>query len=614
MSHPVENYALISDCHSSALIDRDGSIDWLAFPCFDSAPFFASLLGSEENGRWIISPKGYFVSCRDYIKDTMVLETVFEASEGSCKLTDCMVMEEKCPTLVRMVEGLTGHVEITMEIVLRFDYGSIVPWVRTNEDKSRIHAVAGPEAVSLYSDAPLVGKNFRTNSQFSVKAGERKYFTLMWHPSHLPQPGLPASLEKCIQKTVDTWKTWADKCQYKGFDEKSVKRSLITLKALTYEPTGAIVASPTTSLPEDIGGTRNWDYRHGWLRDSSFALFALIKGGYFEEAARWNEWLLRAVAGTPSQLNIMYGIRAERRLTEIELPWLKGYENSRPVRIGNDAYKQFQLDVFGELLRTAYLGRENGILIDDNGWRIERHMVEYVCDHWQDPDEGIWEVRGGRRQFTHSKLMAWVALNCAIGSVERYGLQADISKWRRVRYQIHHAICEKGFDSKLNSFVQIFGSQELDASLLMMPHVGFLPATDPRIAGTVEAIRKYLMRDGHVLRYLNSTGVDGLPGTEGSFIACSFWMVDALRMMGRHEEALEMYHHIQSIKNDVGLYAEEYSIQHGRMVGNFPQAFSHIAEAVTAMGLEGGIYAQSGNNYWKYTPQPDRGISGEMGV
>lgn len=586
MSRPIEDYALLSDCHSSALVDRDGSIDWLTFPCFDSAACFASILGDKENGRWTFSPKSPFTTKRRYVEDTMVLETTFKTQTGSFTLTDCMLMEDKAPTLVRSVKGLSGEVELEMELIIRFDYGSIVPWVTRNENRNGLHAVGGPDGLVLYSPYKIEGKDLHSYARFTIHAGEERSFTLMWYPSHL---AIPCPLEnpvRSIDRTIEKWEAWSEKCTYKGFDKEAVRRSLITLKALTYEPTGAIVAAPTTSLPENLGGVRNWDYRFGWLRDSSFTLFALIKGGYTDEAIRWEKWLHRAVAGTPSQVNIMYGIRAERRLMELELDWLSGYENSRPVRIGNGAYSQFQLDVYGEVMATSHLGRKLGIPVNQDSWRIETKMIEFVCEHWHEPDEGIWEVRGPRRHFTHSKLMAWVALNCAIDAVRLFALPGDLVHWVKLRDQIHAEICDKGFNKKINSFVQSYGSSSLDASLLMMGHVGFLPPDDPRMIGTVEAVKKHLMKDGHVYRYRTEDKVDGLPGDEGSFIACSFWLVDNLLKMGRREEALEHYRAIQSIKNDLGLYAEEYLPNKKRMVGNFPQAFSHIAEIVSAMGFD----------------------------
>lgn len=539
---------------------------------------------------WRISPLGEFQVKRSYIEGTMVLETIFENETGSCKLTDCMILEDEDPTLVRMIEGLTGSMELEMEMFIRFDYGSIVPWVRRNDDEDGIHAVGGPDGLVLYSPIKLEGKNLHSEAHFKIAAGEKKNFTLIWYPSHEVMP-MPLK-DPChsIDITIDKWKEWSQQCTYKGFDENSVKRSLITLKGLTYFPTGAIVAAPTTSLPEEIGGVRNWDYRFSWLRDSSFTLYALLKAGYTEEAKCWQNWLHRAVAGTPSQVNIMYGIRGERRLTELELDWLPGYGNSRPVRIGNEAYTQFQLDVYGEILSTASVGWKNGLALRDSTWRIHSKMIEFVCENWDEPDEGIWEVRGPRRHYTHSKLMAWVALNCGIEGILKYHAKGDLEKWTRLRDHIKAEICVKGFNTKLNSFVQSYGSNELDASLLMMAHVGFLEANDPRLIGTVEAIKKNLMKDGHVLRYHTESGVDNLPGGEGSFIPCSFWLVDNLVKIGKGDEALDYYRAIVKIKNDVGLYAEEYSVKNKRMVGNFPQAFSHIAEVVSAMGIqESGI-------------------------
>lgn len=585
MGKPIEDYALISDCQSAALIDREGSIDWLSFPRFDSPACFASLVGTNENGRWKISPSEPFTTSRKYIEGTVVLETHFETSKGSCKLIDCLVIEDHTPTLIRMIEGVEGKVELNLELIIRFDYGSIIPWVRRNEKRDGMHAVGGPEALVIYSPLKFRGRNLHTYADFSISEGEKKTFTMMWYPSHEKMPRPLKNPDRVLKKTIRHWKQWSSKCTYKGFEEESVKRSLLTLKALTYNPTGAIIAAPTTSLPEEIGGIRNWDYRYSWIRDSSLTLYALLKAGYKDEAIRWKEWLQRAVAGTPSQVNIMYGIRGERRLTEMELTWLKGFEKSRPVRIGNAAHLQRQLDIFGELLGASYVGMENGIPIDDNSWRIDRKMVDYVCEHWMEPDEGIWEIRAPRKHFTHSKLMAWVALSSAVRIASSNGLKGDIVNWTKLRNQIHQEICERGFNKKLNSFVQTYDSDELDASLLMMPMTNFLPPTDPRIIGTIDAIKRELMIDGHVHRYKNTTQVDGLPGEEGSFMACSFWMVENLRLIGRKDEALEMFRHLQTIKNDVGLFSEEYSTNHQRMLGNFPQALSHISQIVSALGF-----------------------------
>lgn len=586
MSRPIEDYALISDRFSAALVARDGAMDWLAFPAFDSPACLAALLGNRDHGSWQIHPRGEYQTKRNYVEGTVVLETVFSTSWGKCKLIDCMVLGEKHPTLIRAVEGIEGEVDLHLDLTIRFDYGSIVPWVRRNDDYSGIHAIGGPEALVLYSPEKLMGVGLSTQSDFRVTKGEKKFFILRWHYSHEEMPPPLEDPEFHLQETILHWRQWSNQFQYEGFDRKRVKRSLLTLKALTYEPTGAIVAAPTTSLPETLGGERNWDYRFAWIRDSSFTLFALIKAGYKDEAMRWNQWLLRAVAGTPSQVNLMYGIRGERRLNEFILDWLPGYENSKPVRVGNAAYDQLQLDVFGEMLAASHLGRINGIPTDENTWLVEQHMVDYVSKNWHFPDEGIWEVRGPRQHFTHSKLMAWVAMKYAVEAVREFGLPGDADHWEKVRDKIHADICSNGFNPKLNAFTQSYGSNQLDASILMMGHANFLPHDDPRMVGTVEAIQKHLTEDGHVFRYRAEEDIDGLPGKEGSFIACSFWLVDNLRMMGRVDEALELYKHIRSVSNDLGLFAEEYSPGQKRLVGNFPQAFSHIAQAVSAMGFE----------------------------
>lgn len=586
MSHPLEDYALISNCHSAALVGKNGSIDWLCFPCFDSAACFAKLLGTHDNGCWQIHPKDQYETKRSYFKDTMVLETIFTTPTGSCRLIDCMLMEHESPTLIRSIEGIKGEVDLEFKLTMRFDYGSIIPWVRRNPDGSGITAIAGPEAIIIYSPIPLHGKNMHTEAAFKVRATEKKSFVLHWYPSHLCAPPTLSAPDQQILKTISWWKNWSSQCTYQGFDEEAVKRSLLTLKALNYEPTGAIVAAPTTSLPEELGGVRNWDYRYGWIRDSSFTLLALLSAGYKEEAIQWNKWLLRAVAGTPSQMNIMYGIRAERRLTELELEWLVGYENSTPVRVGNDAYTQFQLDVYGEFLASIYLAQVNGITLNDNTWRMAKKMIAFVCENWMMPDEGIWEIRGPRKHFTHSKVMAWVALHYGIESALEFNLSCNINEWIKIRDIIHQDICQNGFDPELNSFVQYYGSKELDSSLLLLTHFGFLPAQDPRMIGTIEAVQKYLMKDGLLLRYINKNHIDGLPGLEGSFIACSFWLVRNLNLIGRCDEAMELYTYLQSLRNDVGLFAEEYSVIHKRMLGNFPQALSHIAHINAAMGYQ----------------------------
>lgn len=586
-SKKIEDYALLSDCYSSALVGRDGSVDWLTFPRFDSPSIFTALLGSEENGHWKISPTTRWTSRRKYIDGSMVLETVFETEKGSCKLVDCLVYGEKDPTLLRSVEGIEGEVTLSLDLKFRFDYGRIVPWVRRSEDDPLcLLAVAGPDAICFKSSVPIKPNDHSHHSEFTIRKNEKKEFTLTWFPSHQDMPVLEYRPGKLLERTLHFWDQWCAQCKYTGFDQHSVHRSLTVLKALTYLPTGAIIAAPTTSLPEKLGGSRNWDYRYSWLRDSSFALMALLKAGYRDEAIAWKQWLLRAVAGTPDQTNIMYGIMGERRLPEMELPWLAGYEGSKPVRIGNAAHDQFQLDVFGEVLSASLIGRKEGIQVNDRNWAIERELVKYVSEHWTKPDEGIWEVRSQQQQFVHSKLMAWEALNCAITSARDFSLPGDVEKWIELRDRIHRDICEKGFDPKQNSFVQAYGSKELDASLLMMTRVDFLPANDPRIIGTVKAIQENLMVDGLVLRYQPESGVDGISEAEGCFLPCTFWMVDNLRLLGRKEEARELYRYVSSLKNDLGLFSEEYDIKNKRMIGNFPQGFTHIAHAVSAMGIE----------------------------
>jgi GH15 family glucan-1,4-alpha-glucosidase len=585
MTLPLEDYGILSDCHSAAIVGKNGSIDWLAFPRFDSAACFAALVGKPEHGLWKISPKGEYRSRRTYQEGSLILETIFETSEGSFRLIDCMPIDEKDPSLIRVVEGISGKCEIDFLYRPRFDYGSMIPWIHFDEAHN-VLAVGGPDALILRSDIPLKREEGDCVGSCKVGPGDKRVFVLSWYPSHLSPPEKNTDPFDHIAHTRKFWRDWKDRSTYKGFDEVGVAHSLMILKALTYKPTGAIVAAATTSLPEELGGCRNWDYRFSWIRDSSLTLLALQEAGYFEEAKAWKAWLLRAVAGNPGATNIMYGIRGERRLTELELDWLPGYEDSRPVRIGNKAHTQFQLDVFGELLAASYIGRKKGIHLNHRAWEIETAIVDYVCEHWHEPDEGIWEVRNVQKQFTHSKLMAWQALRYAVENVRCFNLPGEAAKWQNLRDRIKRDICEKGFNQKLNSFVQSYESDELDASLLMMAKVGFLPAKDPRIIGTVKAIQDSLMDGGLVRRYHPESGVDGIQGTEGCFIPCTFWLVDNLRLMGRRDEALELYRHAASLRNDVGLFSEEYSVKQKRLVGNFPQAFSHIAHAVSAMGLE----------------------------
>ncbi len=585
MSKPIEDYALIGDCHTAALIAKDGTIDWLCLPHFDSGACFAALIGTAENGYWSMCPAGKIRHTkRRYRGDTLILETEFQTDGGTVVLTDCMIQRDGQPELVRVVEGKRGEVEMKMEVVLRFDYGSVVPWVRRTE--RGISAIAGPDMVSLRATVPLRGENFKTTAEFTVSEGDRVTFDLTWYPSNLEEPP-PLAANEAIQETENFWRKWSSQCLYKGDWRDAVMRSLITLKALTFTPTGGIVAAPTTSLPEAIGGVRNWDYRFCWVRDATLTLHALMDAGYMEEAGGWRRWLLRAIAGNPSEVNILYGLRGERRLTELELPWLAGYEGSKPARTGNAAYQQFQLDIFGEVFNTLYQYRK--ALSDpppDRHEGMAQALVEFLETAWERPDDGIWEMRGPRRLFTHSKMMAWVAIDRAIKSAEMGWFAADIKKWKELRMRIHKEVCEKGFDTQLNSFVQFYGSKHLDASLLMMPLVGFLPADDPRVLGTVAAIEKQLMsKGGFVARYTTDPKVDGLPHGEAAFLACTFWLADNYILQGRRGDAVRTFELLLNIRNDVGLLAEEYDPDAKRLLGNFPQAFSHIGLVNTAMNF-----------------------------
>jgi GH15 family glucan-1,4-alpha-glucosidase len=579
----IEDYALIGDCQTAALVGLNGSIDWLCFPRFDSGACFSALLGTEEHGRWLLTPVGKIKRTqRRYREGTLILETDYETDDGAVTVIDCMPPRSKEPDVVRMVVGKRGRVCMEMQLIIRFDYGSIVPWVRRTE--TGLRAVAGPDTLDLRTEVPMHGENFKTSAQFTVCEGQRIPFALMWHPSHEPTPEA-IDPEETISCTEQWWTEWSNRCTYTGPWRDAVLRSLITLKALTYEPTGGIVAAPTTSLPEQLGGVRNWDYRYCWVRDATFALYALMLGGYTEEACAWREWLLRAVAGKPSELNIMYGLAGERRLTEIELPWLPGYEGSAPVRIGNAAWQQFQLDVYGELMDAMHLARRAKLHPSENAWLVQRVLMDFLESCWRDPDEGIWEVRGPRRHFTHSKVMAWVAVDRMVKAVERFGLEGDVERWRTLRATIKADILEKGFDSERNTFVQYYGAKDLDASLLMIPLVGFLPARDPRVKGTVEAIERELMHDGFVLRYPNKQHVDGLPPGEGAFLACTFWLADNFALLGRRDDARSLFERLLELRNDVGLLAEEYHPGERRLLGNFPQALSHISLINTAHNL-----------------------------
>ncbi|GAB2623432.1 glycoside hydrolase family 15 protein [Streptomyces capparidis] len=589
MPSRIEDYALIGDLHTAALVGADGSIDWLCLPRFDSGACFAALLGDEENGHWRIAPVGEGrCTRRSYRGDTLVLETVWETSSGTVKLIDFMPQRDEIPDVVRIVEGVTGEVRVLSELRLRFDYGRVVPWVRRSDDH-RV-AVAGPDSAWLRID-PRVrthGRDRSTRSEFTVRPGDRVPFVLTWHPSHEPAPP-PTDAEEALAATVDGWEKWASQCTYEGPWREAVLRSLITLKALTYRPTGGIVAAPTTSLPELIGGERNWDYRFCWLRDATLTLGALVTSGYLDEAREWREWLLRAVAGDPADLRIMYGLGGERRLPETVLDWLPGYEGSVPVRIGNAAAEQLQLDVYGEVMHTLHLAREAGLDGERYVWRIQRALLDFLESHWQEPDEGLWEVRGGRRHFVHSKVMAWVAFDRAVRTVERGRFQGPVKRWRALRDEVHREVCERGWDPERRTFTQYYGSRELDAATLLMPHVGFLPPEDPRVVGTVEAVARELDEGGFVRRYSNPahSSVDGLPGAEGAFVACSFWLAAAQHVTGKTEQARELFERLLDMRNDVGLLAEEWDAAAGRQIGNFPQAFSHIGLVNAAMVLSG---------------------------
>ena len=583
MSVPIEDYALIGDCDTAALVGRDGSIDWLCLPRFDSDSCFAALLGSSENGRWMIAPQAAARVSRRYRDDTLILETTFETDEGVVRLIDFMPLKRSTSSIVRIAAGVSGQVQLTSDLIMRFDYGLTVPWVsRAGDD---IHkAVAGPQTLFLKSPVRHLGKDLRTVSQFTVAAGDQVPFVLTHAPSHLPPPELPDAFA-ALQDTERSWHEWCARCKSSGRWSEAVLRSLITLKALTFAPTGGIVAAPTTSLPERIGGERNWDYRYCWIRDATLTLLALMGSGYLEEASAWRDWLVRAVAGSPAQMQIMYGVAGERRLWEWEVPWLAGYEGSKPVRVGNAAYGQLQLDVFGEMIDALYQARRGGLPANERAWAVELAVLEYLASAWRKPDQGIWEVRSGPQHFTYSKMMAWVAFDRAVKTVKEFGLQGPVEEWQKLQKEIHADVCSKGYSSKLKCFVQAYGTEELDASLLLMPAVGFLPADDPRVQKTVEAIEKRLAVNGLVRRYDTRSAEDGLPPGEGVFLACSFWLADAYFLLGRVEEAEKLFERLLSLRNDVGLLSEQYDVQLNRLTGNFPQAFSHISLINTAHNL-----------------------------
>jgi GH15 family glucan-1,4-alpha-glucosidase len=583
----IEDYGLIGDLQTAALVGRDGSIDWACFPRFDSGACFAALLGTPEHGRWVISPLAdSWEGGRRYRPDTLILETVFETDSGSVRLIDFMPPRGKAPDIVRIVEGIKGEVEMSSELVIRFDYGLTVPWVRRIDD-GRI-AVAGPDALCFRTPVEHRGENLRTIGEFTVKEGDRVPFVLTWYPSN-ERPPRAIHAEHALRDTDDYWTDWTAQCGYNGRWRKEVHESLIALKALTYAPTGGIVAAPTTSLPEKIGGERNWDYRFCWLRDATLTLLAFLNGGYLEEARAWRRWLLRAAAGDPSALQIMYGVAGERRLPELMVDWLPGYEGSRPVRIGNAASRQFQLDVYGEVLDALHQARARKLEASREAWALQRRLLRHLEHAWKEPDEGIWEVRGPRRHFTHSKVMAWVAFDRGVQAVERFGQSGPLEVWRRIRSEIHDEVCDRGFDVEMNTFTQSYGEKRLDASLLILPLVGFLPAEDPRMIGTVAAIERHLVYDGFIFRYTHDEEgrqIDGLPPGEGTFLPCTFWFVDVLAQQGRRDEAERLFQRLLDLRNDLGLLAEEWDPATRRQLGNFPQAFTHVSLVNTAFNLD----------------------------
>ncbi|MEO3975465.1 glycoside hydrolase family 15 protein [Streptomyces sp. CAU 1734] len=592
MAGRIEDYALIGDMQTAALVCRDGTVDWLCLPRFDSHAVFAGLLGTEEHGFWRLGPahpehaEPRAADRRRYRGDSLILESEWDTPRGTVRVIDFMPPRDGAPQLIRIVEGVSGRVPMRSALRMRFSYGRITPWVHKVD--GRTVAVAGPDSVWLDTEVDTYGENLTTYSDFTVSPGERIAFTISWEPSHRTPPALPEP-EASLEATADFWRDWVEHCTYHGPYREAVVRSLITLKALTYAPTGGIVAAPTTSLPEEIGGVRNWDYRYTWLRDAAITLSSLLRTGYREEAQAWREWLLRAVAGDPENLQIMYGIAGERELGEAELDWLPGYENSGPVRVGNGAAHQLQLDVYGEVTEALHLAHMTGLARNDYASLLQLKLIKYLEDHWNEPDEGIWEVRGPRRHFVHSKVMAWVAVDRTIKLIESGDADGPLDRWRELRDDIHRDVCEKGYDTERNTFTQSYGSKELDASLLLIPQMGFLPPDDKRVIGTIEAIQRELStEDGFILRYPTAgedAGVDGLAGDEGAFLACSFWMADDLAMIGRVDEARKLFEKLLSLRNDLGLLAEEWDSRLQRQVGNFPQAFSHVPLIDTALRL-----------------------------
>jgi GH15 family glucan-1,4-alpha-glucosidase len=585
MALPIEDYALIGDCETAALVGRDGSIDWLCWPRFDSEACFAALLGEPGNGRWKIAPEGEPPGVkRRYRRDTLILETEFETAGGTAALIDFMPMRDKTSEIVRIVEGRRGSVPMKLEFVLRFDYGRVIPWV-TNRSGKCLRGVAGPHSVTLRSPVRLISEHMQTSAHFTVSAGERVAFILSYQPSHL-RPMRPRNPETALASTVANWEDWARQCTYRGPFRDAVIRSLITIKAMTYAPTGGTVAAPTTSLPERAGGIRNWDYRFCWLRDAGFMVSSLVMGGFHQEATAWRDWLLRAIAGTPSQVQPLYGVSGERRIEEWEVPWLGGYGSAKPVRVGNAASAQFQLDLFGNVFDALHIARRHGLGASNAGWALQTALLEHVEQIWNHPDRGIWEVRGRARHFVHSKVMAWVAFDRAIRAVEHSGLDGPVEHWRKIRDAIHKETCARGYNRSRKSFVQSFGSSLLDSALLLIPVVGFLPATDPRMISTVAAIERELMFDGLVRRYDTGQAEDGLPEGEAPFLACSFLLAQCYALQGRKDDATRLFERLVALTNDVGLLSEEYDPEIKAFLGNFPQALSHLSLLNTAFLLE----------------------------
>jgi GH15 family glucan-1,4-alpha-glucosidase len=586
MPERIEDYALLGDLQTAALEGRNGAVDWLPFPRFDSSSCFGALLGGPEHGRWLLAPEaGGPATDRRYREDTLILESEWRTPTGSVRVIDFMPPRETKPDIVRIVEGIDGAVEMRTELVIRLDYGYVMPWVR-RLDASSLLAVGAPDGLLLRTPINLEPEGMTHVSRFTVHAGDRVPFVLTWFPAHEKLPRT-VDAEEALVDTERFWREWIGACRYEGSYGEAVRSSLIALKALTYAPTGGIIAAPTTSLPELIGGGRNWDYRYCWLRDATFTLYAMLNAGFTAEAGAWRDWLLRAIAGDASKVQILYGVGGQRRISEYELDWLPGYAGSRPVRVGNAAHEQFQLDVYGEVMDVLHQGRVHGLHADDHAWSLQRTLLDFLEGAWDRPDEGIWEVRGPRRHFTHSKVLAWVAFDRAVQAVERLGLPGPVERWRRLRAEIHDEVCREGFNVEVGSFTQAYGSNELDASTLLIPILGFLRPDDPRVLGTIDAVQRHLMRDGFVERYRTRerNDVDGLRGGEGVFLPCSFWLVDALLLAGRDDEALTLFERLLGVRNDLGLLSEEYDPAEKRLLGNFPQAFTHVGLVNSAYNL-----------------------------